>query len=69
MRVRILIQPTGLLNGREWPAVGEEIDLPDVVAADLCAAKHAEPIARPAAEAAEKRPAAAKRVETRKAKG
>lgn len=65
MRVRILIQPTGLLNGRDWPDVGEEIDVPDVVGADLCAAKTAEPVAKPAKKAAEKRPAATKG-ETRK---
>jgi hypothetical protein len=58
MKVRIKVQPSGLLNGVPWPAEGEEIDLPDVVAADLCASGAATPVA--AKKAAEKRPAADK---------
>lgn len=63
MKVRIIIQPTGLLNGRAWPAEGETIDVPDVVGADLCTSGSAEPVA--AQPKAEKRPAA-KKAETRK---
>ena len=43
MKVRIIQQPTGLLNGREWPVAGEVIDLPDVVAVDLLNARMVEP--------------------------
>lgn len=64
MRVRIITQPTGLLNGREWPVAGEEFELPDVVGADACAAGWAEPAA--VRKSAEKRPAK-KAAETRKA--
>ena len=63
MKVRIKVQPTGLLNGREWPAAGEEIDVPDVVGADLCASGAAIPVAE---KRAEKRPAAKKTTEKRK---
>lgn len=63
MKVKIVNQPTGLLNGRAWPAAGETIDVPSVVGADLCASGVAEPVAE--ATKAEKRPAA-KRAETRK---
>jgi hypothetical protein len=58
MKVRIKVQPTGLLNGYEWPEVGGEIDVPDVVGADLCASGAATPVAEKKAEKkAEKRPA------------
>jgi hypothetical protein len=63
MKVRIKTQPSGLLNGQPWPEAGEEIDVPDVVGADLCAAGNAEPVAEKAK--AEKRPAMPK-AETRK---
>jgi hypothetical protein len=39
-----------------WPAVGDEVNVPDVVGADLCASGAAEPVAEK------------KRVETRTAK-
>lgn len=54
MKVRMKVQPTGLLNGRDWPEVGDEIEVPDVVGADLCASGAAVPVA--AKKAAEKRP-------------
>lgn len=38
MRVRMLFAITGTRNGEDWPAIGGEIDLPDVEAADMCAA-------------------------------
>ncbi|WP_310250687.1 hypothetical protein [Microbacterium trichothecenolyticum] len=52
MKVRITEQPTGLLNGKEWPTAGEVIDLPDVVAVDLLNARMAEPVKAAAPEAA-----------------
>jgi hypothetical protein len=63
MKVRIKTQPSGLFNGQPWPEVGEEIDVPDVVGADLCDSGVATPVAEKAK--AEKRPAATK-AETRK---
>ena len=62
MKVRIVNQPTGLLNGKEWPFVGEDLDVDDVVGADLCSVGIAEPVK--ADDKSEKRPAA-KRAETR----
>lgn len=38
MKVRIVNQPTGLLNGRDWPAVGEVLEVADEHGADMCAA-------------------------------
>jgi len=38
MKVRIVSRPTGLLNGRDWPDVGEELEVPDEVGADICSA-------------------------------
>jgi len=35
MKVRIKIRPSGLINGAEWPAVGELVDLPDLVATSM----------------------------------
>jgi len=32
MKVRVVAQPTGLLNGQPWPEVGEEVELDDAVA-------------------------------------
>ena len=29
MKVRVLIQPTGLINGQPWAEAGEEMDLDD----------------------------------------
>jgi hypothetical protein len=40
------------LNGKAWPAVGEVIDLPDVVAVDLLNARMAEPVKATKAETA-----------------
>lgn len=64
MKVRIVNRPTGLLNGQEWPEVGEEFEVPDEVGKDMCSSGIAEPVAQKKAEAAEKRPAA-KRAEKR----
>lgn len=54
MKVRIKVQPSGLINGVEWPAAGGEIDVPDVVGADLCSSGAAEPVAEKRSEKAEK---------------
>jgi hypothetical protein len=43
MKVRIVNRPTGLLNGRDWPDVGEVFEVEDSVGADMCAAAIAVP--------------------------
>lgn len=74
MKVRVKVQPNGNINGRPWPAVGDTIDLPEVVVEGMGA--WLEPVKaekRPAqdkseklpADKAEKRPAARKGVERR----
>jgi hypothetical protein len=71
MKVRIKVQPSGLLNGAEWPEAGSEIDVPDVVGADLCSSGTAEPVAEKKADKAEKavtREQPEKRTEKRVAK-
>ena len=65
MKVRIKVQPTGLLNGAPWPEVGETLDAPAVVADDLIASGVAEAVKEPAAKV-EKRPASKAGAETRK---
>lgn len=73
MKVRIVNRPTGLLNGRDWPVVGEEMELPDDVAHGMADVGHVELVEekKPAAKKAaakkpETRPAADGNVETRK---
>ncbi len=58
-KVRILVQPTGCINGAEWPEVGKTIDLPDVVADGMASDGSVEIVK------VEKRPAATKGVEKR----
>ena len=82
MKVRIKVRPSGLINLREWPEVGETIDLPDDVAEGMIASGDGEAVKdeKPAAKKAaakpddkaddkpvERRPAA-KKAETRPAK-
>ena len=63
-KVRIKVRPSGLINGREWPKVGEVLDLPAVVVESMGDAL--EPVkAEKPVDKAEKRPASRKRVETR----
>ncbi|GAA4849716.1 hypothetical protein GCM10023403_10600 [Pseudonocardia benzenivorans] len=62
MRVRMKHQISGTRDGVEWPAPGEEIDLPDDEAAAVCHTGMGEPVAEK--KAPEKRPAAGK-AETR----
>lgn len=62
MKVRIVNRPTGLLNGRDWPEVGEVFEVEDHTGADMCASGIGEPVVE---DKTEKRPAA-KKAETRK---
>jgi hypothetical protein len=62
MKVRIIVRPTGLLNGRDWPEVGEVLEVEDHHGADMCASGIGEPVVE---DKTEKRPAA-KKAETRK---
>ena len=70
-KVEVVTQPSGLLNGRPWPEVGESLELPDVVAESMVEAgwvKDVKPAAKTAAaDKVEKRPAAKADTETRKA--
>lgn len=69
-KFRVVVRPSGLINGREWPEVGEVVELPEAAGAgmvkvgDLEAVKAAAP-AKKAAEKVEKRPASKASVETR----
>jgi hypothetical protein len=59
VKVRVVTQPSGLLNGRPWPAAGEEVDLPADVADSMADAGAVERVV-------EKRPASKRGTETRK---
>jgi len=61
MLVRMKAALTGLYNGRVWPAVGDTIEVPEVVAVDLLAAGHAVPVKSEKVETATATPAAEKR--------
>ncbi len=63
-KVKILIRPTGCINGQDWPQVGEEMELADVVAESMSSAGLVAPVKGKAP--VEKRPSKAP-VETRKA--
>lgn len=65
MKVTVKVRPTGLYNGQEWPAVGESMDLPDLVADSMIGAGLV--VAAKEAPKTEKRPASTDKVETRKA--
>jgi hypothetical protein len=56
MRVRVKVQPSGLINGVPWPDVGEEVELPDSVAEDMAASGWVEHV-KAGKGKAEKRPA------------
>jgi hypothetical protein len=43
MRVRMLVNMTGTIDGKEWPERGGTIELADHVAADMVANRYAEP--------------------------
>lgn len=62
-KVRVLVQPTGCINGNYWPEVGGELELPDQVAEDMAAAGWVEVVK--AVKKVEKRPASTAKVEKR----
>lgn len=62
MKVRIVNRPSGLLNGRDWPGVGEVLEVTDEVGADMCAAGIGEPVVDDQVEKA----VPSKKAETRK---
>jgi hypothetical protein len=68
MKFVVKVRPLGLINGRDWPEVGESIDLPEDAAAGMVDSGVLEkPAAKKAAEKkVEKRPASKANVETRK---
>ena len=63
MKVRIVNRPSGLLNGRDWPDVGEELEVADEIGADLCSSGVGEPVVEDKTEKA----VPSKKAETRKA--
>ena len=62
-KVKIVVQPSGCINGRLWPEAGETMDLPDPVAETMAGAGHVEIVGGKGK--VEKRPAARKGVEKR----
>lgn len=50
MRIRMLADISGTIDGQDWPGKGNETDVPDHVAADLIANGFAEPVARKTAK-------------------
>lgn len=56
MKVKMRIPLSGTRDGQAWPGVGEEVDLPDDEAAEMCARGHAEPVAANAEKATAARP-------------
>jgi hypothetical protein len=62
-KVKIVVQPSGCINGRLWPEVGETMDLPDPVAEAMAEAGHVEIVG--SKKKVEKRPASDKHVEKR----
>jgi len=58
-KVRVVVQPTGCINGNYWPEVGGELELPDQVAEDMAAAGWLEIVK------VEKRPRSTAKVEKR----
>jgi hypothetical protein len=68
VRIRITATISGTRNGRDWPPAGEEIDVPDVEGAEMCAAKLAEPVVAPVPAERAVSPASTTRAEKRLAK-
>lgn len=64
MKVRIVNQPLGCINGQAWPEPGETIDLPDNIAEGMIGAgdveKASTPAKKSAVEKAERTPSAEK---------
>lgn len=57
MRIRMLFQATGSIDGQRPPAVDSEFDVSDEIGAALCNKGQAEPVAVVAEARAETRPA------------
>jgi hypothetical protein len=73
-RVRVVQRPTGLINGHEWPDVGEELDLSPEAADEMSKpsvyarngwVEIVDVESKSDRAKTEKRPSAAKNVETR----
>lgn len=68
-KFKVVRRPSGLINGQDWPEVGEVIDLPDSVGNDMSDAGWLEKVekktAAKKADDSEKRPASKKGEETR----
>jgi hypothetical protein len=50
MRIRMLADISGTIDGQDWPRKGNEFDVPENVAADLFANGFAEPVTRKTAK-------------------
>lgn len=50
MRILMLADISGTIDGQDWPRKGNEFDVPENVAADLIANGFAEPVTRKAAK-------------------
>lgn len=46
MRIKLLVDIAGTIDGQNWPARGGEIDLPKSIADDMIANRYAEPVQR-----------------------
>lgn len=57
MKIKMKAQISGLRDGKDWPAPGEEVTVSDEEGATLCDAGLAEPVASKSSDTAEKRPA------------
>lgn len=59
-KYKVLVQPSGLINGHPWPEVGETVELDKSAADAMVEAGHLEPVKAPvkaAEKKAETRPA------------
>lgn len=68
MKVRLTAHLSGLRNGEPWPALGGEVNVPDVEGAELCAAGLAVPVAAPEKRETADAPVAEKRAPSRSRK-
>jgi len=64
-KFRVLVAPTGCLNGSYWPEAGETVELPEAVGAGMVEAGALEAV-KESAPKVEKRPTPKAGVETRK---
>ena len=44
MKIKMKYQVSGTRDGQDWPAIGEELTVPDEEGAELCASGIAEPV-------------------------